>query len=66
MSLTIKRAKSSHYGAEKLQTVVVPASELSTSIPQLLKLVTVACSVRNLKLLPTEISVPPAGVTKIE
>ena len=47
----------------KLQTVAEPAE---AKIPQLSRLVTVFCSVRNRKFEPTVCSAPPGAVTKIE
>ena len=54
------------YCAVKLHTFRVPLDVLFTKAPQWSKLVTVFCSVRKAKFVPTVCSEPPAGVTKTE
>ena len=54
------------YCAVKLHTFRVPLDVLFTKAPQWSKLVTVFCSVRKAKFVPTVCSELPAGVTKTE
>src|SRR5262249_20076860 len=56
----------SFHCAVKLQAVREPGLETFTFSPHSSSAVTPLCSERNAKFVPTVISVPPSGVTKIE